>query len=74
MVEIGTRVALTRNYLKMASSERRHALASLRGEVIAVLAYGHLAVVQWDGVPDEAANFTCARGNLCTTRSVAFVE
>lgn len=74
MLKITDRVAFTRAYLAQATSDRRHALASLRGEIIALLNGGSLVVVQWDGVPDERANFTCAAGNVCKPRSVAFVE
>ncbi len=73
-IKIGDRVALTANYLKIyVSGEHRYSYAQMRGEIIAFCG-STLAVVQWDGVPDELANQTYARGNLCKPRSVAFAE
>lgn len=70
----GDRVALTRRFLGAMPSSRRYELATLRGEVLAVVGAGYLVVVQWDGVPDEQANHTYNEANLCRPRSVAFTE
>jgi predicted metalloendopeptidase len=69
-VKIGDRVALSATFLYAING--KHDKAKLRGEIIAII--GCLAVVQWDGVPDEEANHTYNLANLCKPRSVKFIE
>lgn len=74
-LKIGDRVALTASAVKYTElPKNRYAASRLRGEVIAIVAGGYLAVVQWDGVPDHEANDTYSVHNLCKPRSVAFSE
>lgn len=74
-LKIGDRVALTASAVKYTELPKNQYSASrLRGEIIAIVAHGYLAVVQWEGVPDHEANHTYAIANLCKPRSVAFSE
>lgn len=74
-IQLGDRVALTANAVKFTQlPKHQHSAAKLRGEVIAILGSGFLAVVQWDGVADEDANHTYGVAGLCKPRSVAFSE
>lgn len=72
-LQIGDRVALTANAVKFIYGGK-HAVAKLRGEIVAIVGLGSLAVVQWDGWADEDANCTYNIANLCKPRSVAFAE
>jgi len=72
-IQVGDRVALTANMVKFVHGGK-HEAAKLRGEVIAIVAHGYLAVVQWDGVSDCDANHTYALAGICKPRSVAFAE
>lgn len=72
-LSIGDRVGLTADFVKFGC-DSSFEMAGLRGEIIAILSTCNLAVVQWDGVPNEEANHTYAIGNLCRIRSNAFRE
>lgn len=72
-IKIGDRVALTATVVKYVHGGK-HSAAKLRGEVIAILGSGYLAVVQWDGIADEQANHTYGVASLCKPKSVAFSE
>lgn len=72
-LQIGDRVALTRDFISSGAVERcdRHVMASRRGRIIAITD-GWLAHVEWEDKHPRCA--TVNLHNICRPRSIAFVE